>query len=112
MTTIQDTDVDTIPKWQQELDQIGFWRRLLRARRWYGADWWFVVISGLLLIFFFSLALFPGFYAPYDPRAEVGPGLLEPGESPPAIILVGKEAGVSVLDDLIGENVQIGIVPA
>jgi len=110
MTTTHESDIEAIPKWQKDLDQIGFWRRLLLARRWYGADWWFVVISGLLLLFIFSLAAFPGFYAPYDPRAEVGPGLLGPGESPPGIILLGKEGAVSVLDDLIGENVRVGIV--
>ena len=64
---------DTRPEWQRDLDRAGFFRRLLLARRWYGADWWFAIISGILLIFIFSLGIVPGVYAPYDPRAEVGP---------------------------------------
>jgi peptide/nickel transport system permease protein len=110
MTATQEPSVDATPEWQQDLDQIGFWRKLILSRKWYGADWWFVAISALLLIFIFSMAFFPGFYAPYDPRAEVGPGLLAPGESPPTFVLLGKEGGAQELDDLIGEDVRVGIV--
>lgn len=97
-------------QWQLDLEQVGFVRRLLRARRWYGADWWFSVISAALLLFIFSLAIFPALYAPYDPRAEVGPGLLAPGEPPPAVVLVGRAGGVLELDDLIGADTRIGLV--
>ncbi len=110
MSASQESNIEATPEWKQDLDQIGFFRRLFLSRKWYGADWWFVAISGLLLVFIFSLAIFPGFYAPYDPRAEVGPGLLAPGESPPTFVLLGKEGGVQVLDDLIGENIRVGIV--
>ena len=52
--------IDQRPQWQRELDQVGLLRRFLMARRWYGADWWFAVLSGILLLFIFSLAIFPG----------------------------------------------------
>lgn len=97
-------------QWREELEEVGFVRRLIRARRWYGADWWFTVISGALLIFIFSMAFFPGLYAPYDPRAEVGPGLLAPGVEPPSVVLVGPVGGVQELDDLIGPDARIGSV--
>jgi peptide/nickel transport system permease protein len=111
MTSTQETSVE-VPQWQQDLDQVGFVRRLFLARRWYGADWWFVAIGLALLVFIFSMAFFPGFYAPYDPREEVGPGLLAPGEPPPSFVLVGKVGGSIMLDDLIGDDVRIGIVIA
>ena len=44
-------DQETVPDWMLELDRVGFVRRMLMARKWYGGDWWFVVISAILLLF-------------------------------------------------------------
>lgn len=110
MSSAQETALDAIPQWQRDLEQAGFLRRLLLARRWYGADWWFAVLSSVLLLFIFSLAFFPGFYAPYDPRAEVGPSLLAPGQPPPAFVIVGRKGEVSTLDDLTGREVWVAIL--
>ncbi|HSM58420.1 MAG TPA: ABC transporter permease [Candidatus Sulfomarinibacteraceae bacterium] len=110
MSTAQPSTTDTIPDWQQDLNQVGLVRRLLRGRIWYGADWWFVVLSSLLLLFIFSMAFFPGFYAPHDPRAEVGPGLLAPGEQPPTFVLLSREGQIQTLDDLAGVGVRVGLV--
>lgn len=77
-----------VPQWQQDLDQVGFVRRFLRARKWYGGDWWFVVISAVLLLFIIIVGIFPFFFAPYDPREEVGPSLLPPGAPPASYVLV------------------------
>ena len=101
---------DTTPDWQNDLERAGLLRRLLRARRWYGADWWFVVISTVLLLFIFSLAFFPDFYAPYSPRVQVGPGLLAPGESPPTYVLLSRDGAVQALDDLAGVGIRVGVV--
>ncbi len=110
MTTNEEYKEETIKQWQKDLDQVGFVRRLLLSRHWYGADWWFVVIGLVLLVFIFSMAIFPDFYAPYDPREEVGPGMLAPGEPPPSFVLVGKVGGSTMLDDLVGVDTRIGIV--
>lgn len=109
MSTAQPT-ADSIPEWQRDLDEVGYVRRLLRGRKWYGADWWFVVISSILLLFIFSMAFFPSLYAPYDPRAEVAPGLLAPGEMPPTFVLLSQEGQVQTLDDLAGVGVRVGVV--
>ncbi len=84
------------PGWQEDLERVGLVRRVLRpalqARKWYGADWWFVVFSAVLLVFFVLVALFPQWFAPYDPKAEVGPSLLAPGQPPEGYILVTRTA--------------------
>jgi peptide/nickel transport system permease protein len=110
MTSMQETSADVVPQWQKELDQLGFWRRLILSRRWYGADWWFVALSGVLLVFIFSMALLPDFYAPYNPREEVGPSFIRPGGRPPTFVLVGMSGEVEIVDDLIGSDVRVGIV--
>ncbi len=108
MATVE-TTADTRPEWQRDLDQVGLLRRLMLARRWYGADWWFAIISALLLIFIFSLGFFPSLYAPYNPRAEVGPPLLAPGEEPPTFVLVSR-GDVETIMDLAGQGTLVGIV--
>lgn len=107
---VADPAADDKQDWKRDLDKVGFVRRVLMARKWYGADWWFAAISSLLLLFIFSMAIFPDFYAPYDPREEVGPGLLAPGEVPPAFVLVSTDGGQLSLDDLTGRDARIGIV--
>ncbi len=77
-------------EWQVELERVGLIRRALKAREWYGADWWFVVISGVMVIIFIAMALFPDFFAPYLPDQIVGPPLLAPGETPPTPVLIIK----------------------
>jgi peptide/nickel transport system permease protein len=81
------TDVD-VPEWQLELDRVGWVRRIFLARKWYGGDWWFVFFSALLLLFVITVGVFPSWFAPYDPRAEVGPSLLAPGQPPSEYVLV------------------------
>ncbi len=68
--------------WQLELDKVGFVRKLFMARKWYGGDWWFILVSAVILIFFIILGLFPQWFAPYDPVVEVAPSFLAPGEPP------------------------------
>jgi hypothetical protein len=79
MATIeQDISADTQQQqeWQEDLNDVGLVRRILRARKWYGLDWWLVIISIVALGVLLFLALFPQVVAPYDPRAEAGPSLL------------------------------------
>ncbi len=108
------TDADGIvevPDWQLELDRVGLVRRMLLARRWYGGDWWFVVVSAVLLLFIITVGLFPAWFAPYDPRAEVGPSLLYPGQPPSEYVLVTSiGAGVRSLRDVADRKSRIGYV--
>lgn len=104
-----ETVKDTRPDWQKDLDQAGFVRRLLLARRWFGADWWFAVFSGVLLLFIFSVGVFPGLYSKYDPREQVGQSLLPPGEQPQNFVLVAQQPDFT-LDDLAGDDKFVGIV--
>jgi peptide/nickel transport system permease protein len=100
-----------VPEWQLELDRVGFVRRALLARKWYGGDWWFVVISAALLLFVIIVGVFPAWFAPYDPRQEVGPSLLAPGEPPSGYALVAPiDAGIESLRDVADSSNDIGYV--
>jgi peptide/nickel transport system permease protein len=102
---------EAVPQWQLDLDRVGFIRRMLMARKWYGGDWWFVVISAVLLLFIISLGVFPQLFATNDPRAEVGPSLLAPGEPPAEFLLViPKGSGITSLKDVGTPNDNIGYV--
>lgn len=98
--------------WQGELEQVGWVRRVLRARRWYKADWWFVVISAVLVLGFLTLALFPSFFAAHDPRTQVGPRLLAPGETPDVeALVVPVNSAIEELGDLLQDGrVPVGVV--
>jgi peptide/nickel transport system permease protein len=104
-----------VPQWQEDLERAGFVRRTLRrawdAHRWYGADWWFVVASAALLVFYVVVAISPQWFAPYDPREEVGPSLLAPGQPPEGYILVTRvEDNVTALEDVGTSEYTIGFV--
>jgi peptide/nickel transport system permease protein len=77
-----------VAEWELELQRVGFVRRVLRARKWHGADWWFVAISSVMVVGFLILAAFPQVFASHDPLEQVGPRLLPPGETPEQEILV------------------------
>jgi len=102
---------EEVPEWLLDLDKVGFVRRLFLARKWYGGDWWFVVISAILLIFIIIIGIFPQWFAPYDPRAEVGPSLLAPRETPPSFLLITPvESGDIRFRDIADRTNQIGFI--
>lgn len=95
---------DLIPDdttWDVELEKVGLVRRALNARKWYGADWWFVAISGVMVTVFIIIAFVPWLFAPNDPYAQVGPSFLPPGEYPAVpVLIVPITSTVSTLSDL------------
>ncbi len=100
---------DSVPEWQLELDKVGFMRKLFLARKWYGGDWWFVLISAILLLFIMVLGIFPQWFAPYDPRAEVGPSLLGPGQQAPGLmVLVKSTSAAKDFEDIATKQHRIG----
>jgi peptide/nickel transport system permease protein len=113
-----ETPTNTPPKendWQEDLKKVGFVRRLLRARKWYGADWWFVVISGIAVLGFIAVAIFPGLFSPYSPDELVGPRFLAPGEPATlSVLIVPVSSDLNELKDLAitegGERPKIAVV--
>jgi len=104
MTAIKERPPEITPDittWEVELQKVGLIRRILNARRWYGADWWFVAVSSVLVVIFIIIAFFPQLFAPYKPDALVGPSFLAPGAYPPVPILVVPDtSSVNTLKDL------------
>ncbi len=91
---------ETLP-WEQDLQKVGFIRRIFRARKWYGADWWFVAISAIMVFGFITIALFPGLFAPYGPNEIVGSSFLAPGDTPPIpVLIVPKDSAIMSLKDM------------
>ncbi len=100
---------DSVPEWQLELDKVGFVRKLFLARKWYGGDWWFVLISAILLLFIIIVGIFPQWFAPFDPRAEVGPSLLGPGEKAPGLLVIVKDdSDAQVFKDIATKSNTVG----
>ena len=91
MAAPQDTTPDQAPSvttWRDELADVGFIRRILISRRWYGPDWWFVAVSAVMVVGFITLAIIPQVFAPYPYDELVGPRFLAPGERPDLPVLV------------------------
>jgi peptide/nickel transport system permease protein len=99
-------------QWQVDLGQVGLFRRVLNGRKWYGVDWWMVVISSIMVAFFILIAFLPGLVAPYDPLEQVGPRFLPPGDIPDSeVLVVRSDSAVSSLDQFAGEGrVTTGVV--
>ncbi|MGD0173962.1 MAG: ABC transporter permease [Anaerolineales bacterium] len=104
MAKIHEPTSEILPEgttWEAELKRVGFVRRVFMARRWYGADWWFVVLSSIAVAGFIVVAFFPGLFAPYSPDALVGPSFLAPGAQVDLpILVVPKDSPVGKLQDL------------
>lgn len=87
--------------WEVELRKVGLLRRLLMGRKWYGADWWFVLISSVAVIFSIIVAFFPGVFAPYAPDELVGPRFLAPNEIPAtSVLIVPSTSEINSLEDI------------
>jgi peptide/nickel transport system permease protein len=107
----QEKKPEVVEDWQLELENIGLVRKIFLSRKWYGGDWWFVAVSAVLLLFIVIVGIFPQWFAPYDPRAEVGPSLLAPGEMAPAYELITlADREIESIRDISGTDNNIGYV--
>ena len=87
-------------RWKEDLDQVGFIRRLFIARKWYGADWWLVSISAVMVLGFLTMAIIPGVFSPFGPHELVGPRFLAPGEVPDVpVLVIHTGVNISKLED-------------
>jgi peptide/nickel transport system permease protein len=101
--------------WQADLQQVGFIRRLFQARKWYGADWWLVAISTVMVIGFIFVALVPQWLAPYNFDQIVGTSFLAPREYPDVPVLITRtDSMIESLRDLAipadAERPAVGVI--
>ena len=101
--------------WQDDFQRVGFVRRLFMARKWYGADWWFVLISSIMVLGFIFVALFPDLLATYGFDQIVGTSFLSPGEYPDVPVLIARnDSNVTKLIDLAvtdnGTRPSVGVI--
>ena len=102
--------METVPPGLVSRDSV--LRRMLRLSRRFapGIDYWYLVISTVIVLGFVYLALFPWTVAPYDPHEEAGPRMLPPGEQAPGWEIVVTEAsGIASLDEL-GTMFELGVL--
>lgn len=102
----------TATRLPEELDRVGFARRILRSRRWYGADWWFVAVAAVMVAGFLVVAAFPGAIAPYPPDVQVGPRFLPPGGAPDIPVVVSLGGAYPTLADLAASEERPGVAVA
>jgi peptide/nickel transport system permease protein len=116
MTGLEENKPDVEKEsWQEDLQKVGFVRRLFQARKWYGADWWFVALSAVMVLGFIFVALFPQLLAPYSFDAIVGTSFLAPGEYPELPVLITRaDSQIESLRDLAvpedAANSPIGVL--
>jgi peptide/nickel transport system permease protein len=101
-----------VADWELELRKVGFVRRIIRARKWYRTDWWFVAISSVMVVGFLIVAIVPQWFASHDPLEGVGPRLLAPGELPsPEIMIVLEGSPYQGIEDFPrGERIRVAVV--
>jgi peptide/nickel transport system permease protein len=91
--------------WLADLQRVGFVRRLFMARKWYGADWWFVAISAVMVLTFIFIAFFPWLLAPYASDQIVGTSFLPPGAYPVVpVLLIRVDSSTQTLLDLAASD--------
>jgi peptide/nickel transport system permease protein len=104
MPSLEEKNTETKPEtntWQEDLRRVGLVRRLLQGRKWYGADWWFVLISSVMVAVFIFVALFPGLLAPFKFDQIVGTSFLGPGAHPDVpVLVVLTDSSIQKLVDL------------
>jgi len=110
---IEELPPDAQPEWEDDLAKVGLVRRILRSRRWYGADWWFVTISAVMVVGFIVLAIVPSWFAPHPPEEQVGPRFLAPGETPDVpVMVVPVDSNYQELEDLaVGPDSEVSRPP-
>ncbi len=70
--------------------------RLLRGAYWYGAEWYWTVTGGILLVLIIAITILAPVLSPYDPTVTVGGPFERPGGGQ-VVLLAPKGSGITGL---------------
>ena len=68
--------------------------RLLHGAYWYGAEWYWTVTGGILLLLIILITAFAPLLSPFDPTVSVGGPFERPGGGP-VVLLAPKDSGIT-----------------
>ncbi|HFC08981.1 MAG TPA: ABC transporter permease subunit [Chloroflexi bacterium] len=70
--------------------------RLLRGAYWYGAEWYWTVTGGILLVLIIAITILAPVISPYDPIVTVGGPFERPGGGQ-IVLLAPKDSGITAV---------------
>jgi len=81
-------------------------RWFLNNAKWYGAEWWIMLLGGVLLVAIILMTIFANQIAPYDPIKFVGAPFNRPRARQSVVVLQGNDS-IQGVEDLTGKRVGI-----
>lgn len=86
---------------------IGFFRRILRGRIWYGTEWYITVLGGLILLTASLVTLAAPLLAPHDPNRFIGAQFTPPGGGKQALVSRAGESPMQSGGSLASQAVGV-----
>jgi peptide/nickel transport system permease protein len=81
-------------------------RWFLNNAKWHGAEWWIMILGGVLLLAIILMTIFADDLAPYDPIKFVGAPFNRPGAQQ-SVVVLEENNSIQGVEDLEGQRVGI-----
>jgi peptide/nickel transport system permease protein len=82
-------------------------RWFLNNAKWHGAEWWIMILGGVLLVLIILMTIFADRLAPHDPIKFVGAPFNRPGAQQSVVVLADNQT-IDGIEDVY--DLQVGIV--
>ncbi len=102
------TTPDAVPLSIRELTaDVGFLRRILRGRKWFGTEWYITVFGAMILVVITVGTLLAPIIAPHDPNEFIGAPFTPPGGGLQSLVARSDESPVAPGAELSGQTVGV-----